>query len=49
MKFEIRGKNIELTDALKDYTTRRLSKLEKYLEEVKEGRSPFPWREKVTK
>lgn len=37
MKFEIRGKNIELTDALKDYTTKRLSKLEKYIEDVKEA------------
>ncbi|HWP95358.1 MAG TPA: ribosome-associated translation inhibitor RaiA [Syntrophomonadaceae bacterium] len=35
MKFEIRGKNIEVTEALKDYTTKRLSKLEKYLEDVK--------------
>lgn len=37
MKFDIRGKNIELTDALKDYTTKRLSKLEKYIEDVKEA------------
>ncbi|MGI5911543.1 MAG: ribosome hibernation-promoting factor, HPF/YfiA family [Syntrophomonadaceae bacterium] len=35
MKFDIRGKNIELTDALKDYTTKRLSKLEKYIDDVK--------------
>lgn len=35
MKLEIRGKNIEVTNALKDYTTKRLSKLEKYLDEVK--------------
>lgn len=35
MKFEIRGKNIELTDALKDYVTKRLSKLEKYIDDVK--------------
>lgn len=35
MKFEIRGKNIEVTEALKDYTTKRLSKLEKYLDDVK--------------
>ena len=32
MKFDIRGKNIEVTDALKDYTTKRLSKLEKYFD-----------------
>jgi putative sigma-54 modulation protein len=37
MKFDFRGKNIELTDALKDYTTKRLSKLEKYIEDVKEA------------
>ena len=38
MKFEIRGKNIELTDALKEYTTKRLSKLEKYIDNVKEAK-----------
>lgn len=37
MRFDIRGKNIEVTDALKEYTTRRLSKLEKYIEDVKEA------------
>lgn len=37
MRFDIRGKNIELTDALKDYTTKRLSKLGKYIENVKEA------------
>lgn len=36
MKFDIRGKNIEITGALRDYTTKRLSKLEKYIEDVKE-------------
>lgn len=35
MKLEIRGKNIETTDALKDYTTKRLSKLEKYIEDAR--------------
>jgi putative sigma-54 modulation protein len=35
MQLEIRGKNIELTDALKDYTTKRLSKLEKYIEDAR--------------
>lgn len=35
MKLDIRGKNIELTDALKDYTTKRLSKLEKYIEDAR--------------
>lgn len=35
MKFDIRGKHIEVTDALRDYTTKRLSKLEKYLDSAK--------------
>ena len=35
MKLDIRGKNIEITDALKDYTTKRLSKLEKYIEDAR--------------
>ncbi len=37
MKLDIRGKNIEVTDALKDYATKRLSKLEKYFDDVKEA------------
>ncbi|MGS0745819.1 ribosome hibernation-promoting factor, HPF/YfiA family [Syntrophomonas erecta subsp. sporosyntropha] len=37
MKLVIRGKNIDLTDALRDYTTKRLSKLEKYIEDAKEA------------
>lgn len=37
MKFDIRGKNIEITEALKEYTTKRLSKLEKYIDDVKEA------------
>lgn len=37
MKLDIRGKNIEVTNALREYTTKRLSKLEKYLDEVKEA------------
>ncbi len=36
MKFEIRGRNIDVTDALRDYTTKRLSKLEKYIDEMKD-------------
>lgn len=35
MKLDIRGKNIEVTDALRDYTTKRLSKLEKYIDDMK--------------
>lgn len=34
MKMDIRGRNIEITDALKDYTTKRLSKLEKYIDDA---------------
>lgn len=37
MRLDIRGKNLEITDALKDYTTKRLSKLEKYIDDVKEA------------
>lgn len=37
MRFEIRGKNIDVTDALKEYTSKRLSKLEKYFEDVKDA------------
>ncbi|PZE19279.1 ribosome hibernation-promoting factor, HPF/YfiA family [Paenibacillus xerothermodurans] len=32
MKFNIRGENIEVTDALKDYVEKKLSKLDKYFE-----------------
>jgi len=35
MKLEIRGKNIEVTEALKDYATKRLSKLEKYIDDLR--------------
>jgi putative sigma-54 modulation protein len=35
MRIEIRGRNIEITDALKDYTTKRLAKLEKYLDDAR--------------
>jgi putative sigma-54 modulation protein len=35
MRLDIRGRNIEITDALKDYTTKRLSKLEKYIDDMK--------------
>lgn len=35
MQLEIRGRNIDITDALKDYTAKRLSKLEKYIEDAR--------------
>ena len=37
MKTVIRGRNLELTEALKEYTNKRLSKLEKYFEDIKEA------------
>ncbi|MHB1652416.1 MAG: ribosome hibernation-promoting factor, HPF/YfiA family [Desulfitobacteriaceae bacterium] len=36
MNIMIRGKHIEVTDALKDYVTKRVSKLEKYSDEFKD-------------
>lgn len=35
MRIEVRGKNIEVTEALKDYVEKRLSKLEKFIEDVR--------------
>lgn len=32
MKFSIRGQQIEVTDALRDYVDKKLSRLEKYFE-----------------
>lgn len=32
MKMQVRGRNIELTDALKDYVGKRLGKLDKYID-----------------
>lgn len=34
MKFIIRGKNIEVTDALKQYTEEKIGKIEKYFDDV---------------
>ncbi len=34
MKFMIRGKNIEVTDALKDYAKEKVGKIKKYFEET---------------
>ncbi len=34
MKVQVRGRNIEVTDALKDYVTKRLGKLDKYMENL---------------
>lgn len=41
MNFEFRGKNIEVTGALKDYAEKRLSKLEKYIDDVKAAQVTF--------
>ncbi|MGI6413254.1 MAG: ribosome hibernation-promoting factor, HPF/YfiA family [Syntrophomonadaceae bacterium] len=49
MKFDIRGKNIEITGALRDYTTKRLSKLEKYIEDVKEAQVSLSVENKIHK
>ena len=35
MRFEVRGKNIEVTEALRDYVEKRLSKLEKFIEDAR--------------
>lgn len=32
LKFNIRGENIEVTDSIREYVTKRISKLEKYFE-----------------
>lgn len=34
MEVHVRGRNIEVTDALKDYVTKRLGKLNKYIENL---------------
>lgn len=33
LKFNIRGENVDLTDAIRDYVTKRISKLEKFFED----------------
>ena len=35
MDFKFKGRNIEITDALEDYAVKKLSKLEKFLDNVK--------------
>lgn len=37
MRLEVRGKNIEVTDALREYATKRLSKLERYIDDVRDA------------
>ncbi|ADI02633.1 ribosome hibernation-promoting factor, HPF/YfiA family [Syntrophothermus lipocalidus] len=37
MRIEVRGKNIELTDALREYVEKRLSKLERFIDDLKEA------------
>ena len=32
LKYNVRGENVEVTDALRDYVQKRLNKLEKYFE-----------------
>ena len=49
MRFEVRGKNIEVTDALKDYVEKRLSKLEKFIEDVRVAQVTLSVEERVTR
>ena len=37
MKITIRGKNIEITDGLRDYVEKKLSKLSRYFEQINEA------------
>ncbi|MCR4399324.1 MAG: ribosome-associated translation inhibitor RaiA [Syntrophomonadaceae bacterium] len=37
MRIDVRGRNIELTDALRDYVEKRLSKLERYIDDLREA------------
>jgi len=37
MNITVRGKNVEVTDALKDYVEKRLGKLDKYFENLREA------------
>ncbi len=37
MKVQVRGRNIEVTEALNDYITKRLSKLDKYIDNLGEA------------
>ena len=48
MKFDIRGKEYRY-GALKDYTTKRLSKLEKYIDDVKEAQVALSVEEMITR
>ena len=33
LKFNIRGENVEVTDAIRDYVVKRISKLQKFFED----------------
>lgn len=37
MNIQVRGRNVEVTDALKDYVAKRVSKVEKYLDNIREA------------
>lgn len=37
MKVLVRGRNVEVTDALKDYVAKRVGKLDKYLDDLEEA------------
>ena len=40
MKYNIRGDKMVITDAIKDYTENKLSRLEKYFKDVCKGGTP---------
>lgn len=37
VRFDVRGKNLEVTEALREYVEKRLSKLEKFIEDIREA------------
>ena len=37
MNIQVRGRNVEVTEALKDYITKRVGKVEKYLDNIREA------------
>ena len=42
LKFNIRGENVEVTDAIRDYVVKRFSKLERFLEPNVEANAHVP-------
>ena len=44
MKYNIRGQHIQVTDALREYVEKKLSRLEKYFEEPSPPKQTLPFR-----